>query len=258
VSTGNKQASIDVPVSPPADEVSVLRWFIGYAAALVAALAGVALLLGEQGWQGEASLSGVAEAMRAMSPTAKLLVFAMYISVCTTFLPLPTGAVVAAMATREAAVAGSLASTTLLVATVGAGASTVANLNDYHLFTWLLRSRHVAKVRGTKVYDASAKWFARQPFFLLVVFNIIPIPVDVIRLLAITYRYPRGKFAAANLIGRFIRYGVIAAVTYWLSSWRKDAGWIAVLVLLGVAVALGLSRLVPKLVAKIRPGPANG
>ena len=247
-----------VPANPPADEVSVLRWLLFYVVGFIAAVVGVALLLGEQGWQGEASLSGVAEAMREMSPVAKLLVFAMYISLCTTFLPLPTGAVVAAMATREAAVAGWLVGTTLLVATVGALASTVANLNDYHLFTWLLRSRHVAKVRHTKVYDKSAKWFARSPFFLLVVFNVIPIPVDVIRLLAITYRYPRTKFAAANFIGRFIRYGVIAGVTYWLSSWRTDAGWIAVLVLLGVAVALGLSRVIPKLVGKLRPASTNG
>jgi membrane protein YqaA with SNARE-associated domain len=253
MTAATEQTSATIQVEPPDDEVSVLRWFALYAAGFGAAVVAVALLLGEEGWQGEASLWGVADAMRAMSPTAKLLVFAMYISLCTTFLPLPTGAVVAAMATREAAVAGSLVGTTLLVATVGALASTVANLNDYHLFTWLLRSRHVSKVRGTKVYEASAKWFARQPFFLLVVFNVIPIPVDVIRLLAITYRYPRAKFAAANFIGRFIRYGVIAGVTYWLSSWRTDAGWIAVLVLLGVAVALGLSRVLPRLARKLRP-----
>jgi len=89
-----------VPANPPADEVSVLRWLLFYVVGFIAAVVGVALLLGEQGWQGEASLSGVAEAMREMSPVAKLLVFAMYISLCTTFLPLPTGAVVAAMATQ--------------------------------------------------------------------------------------------------------------------------------------------------------------
>ncbi len=253
-----EQPATLVPANPPADTVSVLRWFLFYIVGFIAAVMAVILLLGERGWQGEASMSGVAEAMRQMPPAAKLLVFAMYASVCTTFLPLPTGAVVAAMATREAAVAGSLAGTTLLVATVGALASTVANLNDYHLFTWILRSRHVAKVRHTKVYDTSAKWFSRSPFFLLAVFNVMPIPVDVIRLLAITYRYPRVKFAAANFAGRFIRYGVIAGVTYWLSSWRTDAGWIAVLVLLGVAVTLGLSRAIPKLVSKLRHDSTNG
>ncbi|MFP4054930.1 MAG: YqaA family protein [Phycisphaerae bacterium] len=231
---------------PLPDQVSVLRWFVFFGVVFVGGVVALVLLLGEEGWQGSASLSGVAEAMEAMSPAAKLLVFGLYVSVCTTFLPLPTSAVAAAVSTHELAVAGTLWGTTLLVATVGAVCSTLANLNDYHLFTWMLRSRHVAKVRHTRTYEASAKWFARAPFFLLVVFNLIPIPVDVIRMLASTYRYPRVPFAAANFVGRFLRYGIIAGVTYWASSRWENAGRIAVLSLLAVALGLGLGRLVAR------------
>jgi membrane protein YqaA with SNARE-associated domain len=176
----------------------------------------------------------------------KLIFFGSYLSLCTTFLPLPTGWIVAAVATREAAVGSNAWTTTLLVATVGAIGSTIANLNDYHLFTWMLRSHRVAKIRHTKLYEKSAMWFSRSPFFLLVVFNIVPIPVDVVRILATTYRYPRGPFAAANFIGRFLRYAVIAFVTYW---W--NLGYVAVLALLALAVVLAAVKAIPYLYRKI-------
>jgi membrane protein DedA with SNARE-associated domain len=72
-------------------------------------------------------------------------------------------------------------------------------------------------------------------------------------MLATTYRYPRLPFAAANLVGRFIRYGVIAFVTYSLGSQGK---W-AVLALLGVAVVLGAVKAAQAAMRRIRPAAAN-
>ena len=135
-----------------------------------------------------------------------------------------------------------------MVAIVGAIGSTIANLNDYHLFTWMLRHRHVAKVRDTRAHRAGVRWFAACPFWLLVVFNIVPIPVDMVRMLATTYRYPRRQFAAANFLGRFVRYGVIALVTY-----RWNLGWVAVVALLAMAVMLGAVRVVPAALRKLFP-----
>ena len=242
------------PLDP--DEISLVRWFMAYgllAAALVAALVTFAAT---EGWSWSRWMRQTGEAFAATGPAVKLLFFALYLTVCTTFLPLPANWMVAAMATREAALTAGLSdsllvtalTTTLLIATVGAIGSTVANLNDYHIFTWILRSRRVAKVRQTRVYQRAAQWFSRSPFFLLVVFNMIPIPVDVVRMLATTYRYARAPFAAANFIGRFFRYGIIAFVTYW---W--DLGWIAPAALLSLAVALGLARLVMAAVARRKP-----
>ena len=84
------------------------------------------------------------------------------------------------------------------------------------------------------------------------VFNVIPIPVDVVRMLATTYRYPRVPFGAASFIGRFLRYGVIAFVTFW---W--DLGWIAPVALLALAVVLGLLRLRAGLFKRPAAGGAN-
>ncbi len=102
-------------------------------------------------------------AFNATDAGVKLLVMLAYLSVSTTLTPLPTGWIVAGVATREAAIAGDLWSVTLIVALVGAAGSTIANLNDYYAWTWLLRSRRVAKVRTARWYATAARWFDRAP-----------------------------------------------------------------------------------------------
>ena len=228
------------------DGVSLRRWFAFYALVLAAAAVPLAMLLAGSSWTWTWRPEQISRQLQAMNPAVKLLAFGVYVSLACTFLPLPTNAVVAALATREAAVTGGLWSTVLLVGAVGAAASTMANLNDYHIFTWMLRNRRVAAIRQTRLYAFSARWFARSPFVILVVFNIAPIPVDVIRMLATTCRYRRRAFAGANFIGRFVRYSVIAFVTFW---W--NLGWIAVAALLAVAVVLLLARAAAMV---LRPG----
>ena len=228
------------------DGISVGRWFAGYGLALAAAGAVLAIMLRGQQWTWTWRPADIAGQLKQMAPAVKLLAFGIYISLCCTVLPLPTNAMVAMVATRHVAVTGELWTTVAAVALVGAAASTVANLNDYHLFTLALRHRHIKRVRHTRLYDVSARWLARSPFAILVIFNIIPIPIDVIRMLAVTCRYPRGRFAAANFVGRFVRYVVIAFVTF---HW--DLGWVAVVVLLGLAAALVLVRVAGPMVRRI-------
>lgn len=207
----------------------------------------LAVLISRQPWSWADWAERPGQLLAATSPAVKLLAFTIYISLCCTFLPLPTNWIVAAVAMRQTAVAPDVWLTTAVIATAGALASTVANLNDYHLFTWMLRSRRIGRVRRTRLYRASARWFARSPFFILVVFNILPIPVDVIRMLATTFRYPRLPFAGANFAGRFVRYGAIAWVT-----WSLDGGgkWV-VLALLGLAVVLGAYKVLPAAMGRI-------
>lgn len=229
------------------------KWFAIYGLYLLAAGLPLAVLASGQGWTWQQWRAEPMAVLATTSPAVKLLAFAIYISLCCTFLPLPTNVIVAAVAMRNVAVGADVWTTTLAVAAVGAIASTMANLNDYHLFTWILRSRRIGKLRDTKLYHVSARWFERSPFFLVTLFNILPIPIDVVRMLATTYRYPRLPYAAANFVGRFIRYGVIAFVTY---SMGNQGPWV-VLGLLGVAVVLGAGKAVPIALRKIRPAAAN-
>jgi len=208
-----------------------------------------AVLLAGAGSNWRAFFSDPAGVTRDADAAPKLLLFGAYISVCCTFLPLPANAMVSAVSIQQfAPCPGSLLATTALVATVGAWASMMANLLDFHLFTLMLRSRRVARIRRTRLYARSARWFARQPFAILVVFNVLPIPIDVVRMLAATYRYPLGRFAAANFIGRWVRYAVLAAVTFSLGS----QGWVAVVALLAVAAVLAAGKLVGRWLGRRR------
>lgn len=236
------------------DGLSLRRWFALYGAFFLAMAVPLVLLAAELNWNWEdwKDEDTATATLGTMSPAVKLLAFALYLSLACTFVPIPTGWIVASLAMQEFAIGSNVWTTTLIVAAVGAACSTLANLNDYHLFTWMLRSQRIAAVRNTRTYQASAKWFARSPFFLLVLFNSIPIPVDVIRMLAATYRYPRLPFAAANYIGRFVRYGVIAFATYW---W--NLGWVAPAALLALAIVLAVVRVGPKIVRKLHATITN-
>jgi membrane protein YqaA with SNARE-associated domain len=228
------------------DNVSVLRWFLAYGVSVGMCLAALLILIARQDWSWSQWTDDFPKALRETDAAIKLLVMVVYLSVCTAFLPLPTGWLIACVAMREAAVGPEVWTTTLLVAVFAAFGSTIANLNEYHLVTWMLRHHRLAAVRHTRTHQAAERWFARSPFLICVIFNIIPIPIDVVRMIATSCRYARVPFAAANFVGRFVRYGVIAFVTYY---W--DLGWIAVVVLLGVAVVLGAWRLGPPMVRKL-------
>jgi membrane protein YqaA with SNARE-associated domain len=174
----------------------------------------------------------------------KFMFFITYLSIATTFFPLPTGALVSFVAAERGQFVPSDLWNAALVATFGAVASTIANMTDYYFFLWLLRSHRVAKIRNTRAYVAAAKWFAKAPFKIMVAFNVILVPVDIPRMLAAIYGYSRKLFAAANFFGRFFRYLSIVAVTVLLGP-RYD--WIGPLTLLGIAIALGLAKAVPVL-----------
>jgi len=241
------------PPSPTGDAVSLRGWFAIYGLYLLAVGIPLAVLVWQQDTTWQQWRADPSAVLAATSLAIKLLALAFYSSLCCTFVPLPAKWIVAAVAMKNVDVGSDVWTTTLAVAAVGAIASAMANLNDYHLFTWLLRSRRVGKLRDTKLYRISAGWFGRSPFFLVTLFNILPIPVDVVRILATTYRYPRLPFAAANLVGRFILYGVIAFVTYSLG----DRGPWIVLGLLGVAVVLGAGKAAQAALRRIRPAAAN-
>jgi membrane protein YqaA with SNARE-associated domain len=212
---------------------------------LAAAGGSLAMLLNAQNAAAIGSWAQFKIALPDMSQAVKLLTFGIYVSLGCTFLPLPVNWLVAAVATRTVAVGTGLWDTVLLVGLVGAAASTLANLNDYHLFTWMLRLNKVAKVRHTRIYKIAARWFDKSPFFLVTLFNVLPIPVDVVRMLAATHRYPRVPFAAANFVGRVIRYSAIAYLVYYFELSVETA----MLIMLGLAVAMLLVKLLPGLLA---------
>ncbi|MHC4561298.1 MAG: hypothetical protein ACYS8X_00840 [Planctomycetota bacterium] len=225
-------------MQPPVDDIRVRHWFAAYGVMLLAAGVPLAMLVAGHADSWRVWVDDFLPTFSALGSATKLLAMGIFLSLCCTALPLPTGWLVAALSMEGAAVGPGPWSTALILATVGGAASTIANLNDYHLFTWMLRHHRVHGVRRSLAYRVARRWVSRQPFLLLVIFNILPIPLDAVRMLAISARYPRLRFAAANFIGRFIRYGLIAALTYRMG---KD-GQIVVVVLLVIPAIVSIER----------------
>ena len=146
------------------DAVSIRRWVAVYAAYLLLAGVPLAILIWQQRWDWGDWRHDFQHTFAATSPAIKLLAMALYLSAATTFLPLQTSWLIACVATRQAAVGPNVWITTLAVALVAAIASTVGNLNDYHILTWMLRHHRLAKLRHTRLHARASAWFGRSPF----------------------------------------------------------------------------------------------
>lgn len=182
--------------------------------------------------------------------------YAFYMSLCCTFFPAPTTWIVMLVAgdliARQLGLAELPILRVALAATVGAFSTGVANLNEYHIFVFLLRWRRMAKVRETRFYDWASARFAAHPFLILVLFAFIPIPVDVIRWLAITVRYSRARYVAAYVIGRWLRYAVLAVTSLGLNltEWQ-------IIGIQCVLVVLAAVKILSRMIWKRRSRPAD-
>ncbi|MBN2563208.1 MAG: hypothetical protein JXQ75_19975 [Phycisphaerae bacterium] len=229
------------------DGVNLRMWFAGFLAWLVGLT--VAACWGLAEVDGNGSAAGWAVWIFAG--------YAFYMSLCCTFFPAPTTWIVmlaaSDMVAGPAGLGGQAVLRLLIVATIGALATGLANLNEYHVFVYLLRKRRVAKVRDTRLFHLASGWFRTNPFWILTLFSFLPIPLDVIRWLAITARYPRIRFFWGSFVGRWLRYAiwVVAALGLHLSTGQIVAIQVA---LVGVA----LIRIVPKLVRHARRRRRDG
>jgi len=220
------------------DKLSLRRWAAVFITYLLILGVPSLWMLGQLGqpWQHLFTQPGMFQ--ETSQQVLKLMLLALYLSICGAFVPLPACWLIAAISTREVGLASNLPTTVLLVATTGALASMMANLNDYHIFTLMLRHRRVAAVRQTRLVSYATRWFGRSPFMLLYLFNLVPVPVDIARPLAATAQYPLTPFAAGNFLGRFTRYALLAAIAYETSI----SAFGATVVMLGVAIVIVTSR----------------
>src|SRR5262249_55595888 len=120
-----------------------------------------------------------------------------------------------------------------LVALAGGVGTSIANLNDYAIVGWLFRSKRIKKVRDFSAYQRLLRFFDRYAFATLTVATFLPIPIDVIRMLAISRAYPIWKYMLATFSGRFPRYLILAYLGKEL-----PVKWILILFLVSVIPAL--------------------
>jgi membrane protein YqaA with SNARE-associated domain len=185
------------------------------------------------------------------STTAGLVLLFGYLSLACTFLPLPTTWLILwAAAPVEG---GGLGLSPWAVATVGALGTATGNMHDYYLLTFLYRFKPVRKIRATRFYQRVAAWYNRAPFGTLAAASFLPIPIDFVRLLAISEGYNRVKFVLGSLVGRWPRYLALAILAD-----QFKLGWQWILGIAGATVVLGLWRGLPPIIrwlrARIRGG----
>ncbi len=155
-----------------------------------------------------------------------------YLSLCCLFFPLPTAWMVFLLASNDVALIDTVWVRVLAVAGACALATVMANLNEYHILTFLLGYGPVGRVRRTHTYDVAARWFQVSPFWTITAFSFLPIPVDVIRVLAVAVRYDRFRFASAYFVGRLFRYGLFA--------WSSAALDLSTMEIVVIQLSLGL------------------
>jgi membrane protein YqaA with SNARE-associated domain len=178
-------------------------------------------------------------------PLPQLAVLLAYVSLACTFCPWPTAWVV--MLWSAPVAGGGFGIAPLVVATVATVGTCIANMHDYYIVTFLYRFRPVRKIRRTRWYDRAARWFDRAPFATLTAASFLPIPIDVVRLLAISQGYSRTKFVIASGIGRWPRYLALAVFAE-----KFDLGWQWILAVLGATVIIGLWGGLPRLIRGLK------
>jgi len=169
-----------------------------------------------------------------------LLALLVYLSLACNFFPLPTLWIVLAAGSFSGAAPWTVA----FVAAVG---TCIANLNDYHLLSFLLGYPKFARLKKLRFYKGAVRWFGKAPFLMILAANLLPIPIDLIRPLAIYSRYGRVHFTLAGFAGRFPRYLVIAYVGREL-----PLTWDIVLVVLVVTTMVPLINVLTALVRRGR------
>lgn len=187
--------------------LSPLRWFAGFAVCAAA----LGLLAWRAGATGHASAKD-------------LLLFALVVSCACQFVPIPIIPLFLWIGRTW---------NPFLVALVGSAATAVANLHDYYILTALLKVERIDRARDAAWYRRAAAWFGRYPFWTLAVSNVVVLPVDVPRLLAISTRYSRLRFVLATLVGRYPRYLLLAGLGYELKPTNRQ-----ILVVLAVLAAI--------------------
>ena len=131
----------------------------------------------------------------------------------------------------------------VLVGTIGA---TISALFEYNIVDFIMKFDRVALLTESRRYQKFARYFDRFSFTSIMVASSIPLPLDFIRIMAITRRYPKIKFLLATMLGRIPRFTIVVFLGMQLAHPRVIAG-----LLIGITLALELTRRLIKLLQRV-------
>lgn len=176
-----------------------------------------------------------------------------YLSLCNVMFPLPTSWIVLLAASNDFGIVADPLQRIGVIAVVGGLSTVMANLNEYHVLSVLLRYGVAERIRSSRVYAWAIRWFNVSPFRTLLLVSFVPIPVDAVRWLAILRRYPRLRFGAAYFLGRAARYALLAGLSVQLHLTPLQI----VLIQAAIVLILAARLLYAALMAVLRRQPAD-
>lgn len=133
-----------------------------------------------------------------------------------------------------------------LIVLVASAGATISALFEYNVVDFIMRFDRIAKLKETKHYQKFASYFDRFSFSSILIASSIPLPVDFIRIMAITRRYPKLKFLAATMLGRIPRFAMIAMMGSQLNHPKVIA-----VSLVGITLLIELVRRLKKFFQRI-------
>ncbi len=167
----------------------------------------------------------------------QLLSFFLVMSIACNLIPIPTYAFVLYLSHDYAL---------WIIVLVGSMGATISALIEYNIVDFIMRFDRIARLKDTRKYQKFAVYFDRFSFRSIMIASSIPLPIDFIRIMAITRRYPMGKYLLATMLGRIPRFTAIA----FLGSQLPRPKEIAVL-LVGLTLAFELVRRLRKFMQRV-------
>lgn len=135
---------------------------------------------------------------------SKLAGYFVYMSLACSIIPLPSPPYVIGM--------GKIFDP-WIVALLGSLGNCIAAFFEYYFLTWLFsRTELQHKIESSKLFQRLAAIFKRAVFLIILLTSFSPIPLDPFYLTAIMIRYSLPKYLLAVLLGKYLRYYLLAQV----------------------------------------------
>jgi uncharacterized membrane protein YdjX (TVP38/TMEM64 family) len=115
---------------------------------------------------------------------------------------------------------------------------------NWHIYAWVLNRRVLSRLRDHRRVHTAVRYFARAPFWTVVVVAATPFPCWVVRVLAVLHDYPMRPYLVATAIGRFPRI--------YLYAWLGAVLRIPTVALLGIVVGSGVLVIVHRFLRRRR------
>lgn len=147
----------------------------------------------------------------------ELLFFFLVFSVSCNFIPFPTYLLVIYISHDFSP---------YLITILGSVGATIAGLMEYNFFSILLRFDKISRIRNNGHYKKYAAYFGKSPFVSILIASFLPLPFDFIRIMAITQKYSKWRFASATFLGRIPRIFIVAYLGKQI-PFAKPLVWIA-------------------------------